>query len=409
VIGLKILIVHNYYQIAGGEDTVVANESAMLKEKGHDVFFYTRSNNELKNMSSIGKLGLPFTTIYNKKTADDIIRIVKKENIDIIHVHNTLNLVSASVYYAAKKCKIPVVQTIHNYRLICPKATLYRNYAICEECIDRNMTCALKYKCYRDSFSQTLVCVLATKIHRIRGIYSYLDYICLTEFGKSKLLMINKACKKEMINPDRVFVKPNFMPSFTDGMVPFANRRKSFVFAGRLDETKGVDMLLQAWKKLSDELTLTGKNCEDYELIVCGEGPLFKWCENFLAESSVKNVTLKGKVSHDEVMDLLKDARAMILPTRWYEGFPMSIAESYSVGTPVIGPDMGNVGCIVRDEVTGLKYSKDEELEKCLARFINSEEVEQMYEGAYKEYLAGYTQEINYQLLMDIYGKVTGK
>ena len=408
---MNILIVHNYYQIAGGEDTVVANESAMLKKNGHKVILYKRDNSELKTMSTLSKLGLPFTTIYNKKTADDICALIKSEKIDVIHVHNTLNLVSAAVYYAARKSGVPIVQTIHNYRLMCPKATFYRDSAICEDCINKNLFCALKHKCYRDSFAQTLVCALATKIHRMKRIYSYNNYICLTEFGKSKLLMINKDSKRKMIDPDKVFIKPNFMPAGNKEPVAFADRKNRFVYAGRLDETKGVDFLLKSWKVLCDNLEFTGKNSDNIELVICGEGPLEKWCSDFVANEKLKNVTLMGKVSHEKVIELLKYARVMILPTRWYECFPMSIAESFSVGTPVIGPDMGNVGAILVNELSGLKYdlNDDRGLADCLLRFAGLRDIEKMYEGAYKEYLYKYTEEINYRTLMDIYGKVSGK
>ena len=165
----KILIVHNYYQIPGGEDTVVANEKKLLEDHGHEVILYTRHNAELKTMSKIRKLALVFTTIYNPRTVKDIKRIIKENSIDIVHVHNTLNLISPSVYYAARSCKVPVARTIHNFRLLCPGATFYRDGHICEDCVEHGLRCALKHSCYRGSRLQTLVCVISTKIHRMTG------------------------------------------------------------------------------------------------------------------------------------------------------------------------------------------------------------------------------------------------
>lgn len=138
-------MVHNYYQIPGGEDTVVANEKKMLEEHGHKVVLYTRNNAELKTMNLLQKMLLPFTTIFNPKTYREIKKIIKKEKIDIVHVHNTLNLVSPSVYYAAKAMKVPVVQTIHNFRLLCPGATFYRDGHICEDCVSKGLMCAVKH------------------------------------------------------------------------------------------------------------------------------------------------------------------------------------------------------------------------------------------------------------------------
>ena len=127
----KVLIVHNYYQIPGGEDTVVVNEKKLLEDHGHEVVLYTRHNAELKTFSKIQKLLLPFSTIFSRKTYREVKTLIKNEKIDIVHVHNTLNLVSPSVYYAAFHCKVPVVQTIHNFRLLCPGATFFRGGQIC--------------------------------------------------------------------------------------------------------------------------------------------------------------------------------------------------------------------------------------------------------------------------------------
>ena len=204
----KILIIHNYYQIPGGEDTVVANEKKLLEENGHEVILYTRNNNEIKTMSRFQKLLLPFMTVYNPRSARDVRRIIQNEKIDIVHVHNTLNLISPSVYYAAVRCGIPVVQTVHNFRLICPGALLYRDGHVCEDCLGKGLLCAVRHGCYRGSKLQTLLLVISTLLHRTTGIYRKLHYICLTEFNKQKLLLINR--KKIMINPAQVFVKPNF-------------------------------------------------------------------------------------------------------------------------------------------------------------------------------------------------------
>ena len=208
----KILIVHNYYQLPGGEDTVVKNEKLLLEKHGHTVFLYSRDNSEIKQMSGIRKLLLPLTMIFNPRTYSEIKELIRRENIDIVHVHNTLNLVSPAVYYAAVACKVPVVQTIHNFRLLCPGATFFRNGKVCEECLEHGLICSVKHACYRNSRAQTLVCVISTKIHRSTGIYRKLNYICLTDFNKQKLLLLNKPGRKVLINPDQIFVKPNFAP-----------------------------------------------------------------------------------------------------------------------------------------------------------------------------------------------------
>ena len=381
----KILIVHNYYQIPGGEDSVVANEKKMLEDHDHEVTLYSRNNSELRNFSKRRKLLLPFTTIFNFRTYKDVKRIIKEQRFDIVHVHNTFNLVSPSVYYAARTCKVPVIQTVHNFRLLCPGATFYRDGHICEDCVERSLRCAVKHRCYRNSKLQTLACVITTTFHRIIGIYGKINYICLTEFNREKLLQLKQ------IKAKQIFVKPNFVKNSVE-IVPQENRENRFIFAGRLDKLKGIDVLLEAWK-------LMGKNAP--KLIVCGLGPMEDWCKEFVENSKV-NVELKGFLPNLEVRKLIANSRALILPTRWYEGFPMSIVEAYSVGTPVICSNLGNVGNVVKEGITGCKYSagSPRSLKQAVHRI---DSYPHLYKMTLKEYEEKYTEYENYQQLINIY------
>ena len=200
----SILVVHNYYQIPGGEDTVVANEIKMLRQHGHKVVLYSRSNAELRSMGRLHKLTLPLASVFNIQTYRDVTRLIRREHIDVVHVHNTLALISPAVYYAARRCRVPVVQTVHNFRLLCPGAVYYRDGHVCEDCVEHGLLCAVRHKCYRNSAFQTLVCVAGMKIHRFMGIYGRIYYICLTEFNRRKLLQMKQ------IKEEQVFVKPNF-------------------------------------------------------------------------------------------------------------------------------------------------------------------------------------------------------
>lgn len=378
----NILIVHNYYQIPGGEDTVVANEKRMLEKHGYEVILYSRNNSELKEMSKAKKLLLPITTIFNLKTYLEIKRIIRVNKIDIVHVHNTLNLVSPAVYYAAKACKIPVVQTIHNFRLLCPAATFYRDGHICEECVTQGLRCAVKHSCYRGSKLQTLACVISTQIHRVTGIYGKINYICLTEFNKEKLLHLKQ------IKPDRVFVKPNFVENSGE-FISEEKRENQFVFAGRLDKLKGIDLLLEAWKKMGDDAP---------KLIVCGKGPMEEWCKDFI-EQNACNAELRGFVPNTEVRKLIANGKALILPTQWYEGFPMSIVEAFSVGTPVICSNLGNAGSLVKVGTTGCKFQHDsvEDLVSAVRECYG------MCESTLIEYEKMYTEQKNFRQLKNIY------
>lgn len=377
-----VLMVHNYYQIPGGEDTVVANEKRMLEEHGHKVILYTRDNSELKEMGLFRKLLLPITTIFNPKTYFDVKQIIKKEKIDIVHVHNTLNLISPAVYYAAKAMKVPVVQTIHNFRMLCPGATFYRDGHICEDCVSKGLKCAVKHKCYRGSRLQTLICVISTKFHRMTGIYGKINYICLTEFNKKKLLELKQ------IREDRVFVKPNFVESVGE-FVPEEERENQFIFAGRLDRLKGIDILLKAWEQMGEEAP---------KLIICGSGPMEEWCKNYLEENKL-NVEMRGLISNDKTRKLIARSRGLLLLTQWYEGFPMSIIEAFSVGTPVICSNLGNTGSMVENGITGYTIKKDsissiiDVLNKCSG----------LCKLTLKRYNELYTKKEGYDLLSKIY------
>jgi len=387
----KVLLVHNYYKIPGGEDSVVANEKQMLEENGHQVVFYSRHNNEMDSMSKIQKLLLPINTIFNLKTFKDIVRIIKNENIDVVHIHNTLTLISPAVYYAALYCKVPVVQTVHNFRMLCPGATFYRDGNICEDCVSKGLKCAIKHKCYRGSLFQTLLCVMNTKIHRFTGIYKKINYICLTEFNKEKLLLLNKG-KRKVIDENKVFIKPNFSPRETTEEIK-TERKEQYVFAGRLEEIKGIKLLLEAWKQL-------GENAP--KLIICGTGPLEKWCKDFVEENNLNNVEFRGFVPNEEVLEIISESRALIFPTQVYEGFPMTIVEAFSVGTPVICSDLGNAGSIVEEGMTGHKFkcNNSNELINIVQQF---KDFKSMGENSYEKYKQSFSSRRNYEKLKKIY------
>lgn len=386
----KILQVHNYYQIPGGEDTVVANEKKLLEDHGHEVVQYSRNNSELKEFSKFRKLLLSFTTIFNPRTYKEVKRIIREQDIDIVHVHNTLNLISPAVYYAALSCKVPVVQTVHNFRLLCPGATFYRDKHICEDCVKYGLGCAVKHGCYRDSKAQTLVCVLNTWIHRFTKIYGKLNYICLTEFNKEKLLSLKQ------IKSEQISIKPNFVVNETP-TIPYENRPNQYIFAGRLDKLKGINILFEAWKQIGESAPT---------LIVCGTGPMEDWCRDFVANNKIGNIEMRGFVPNNEAKDLIANSKALILPTQWYEGFPMTIVEAYSVGTPVIGSDLGNTGSVVEEGTTGAKfeYNSCNSLIDAVRRILNyGSEISSTTKAAYAE---KYSDEQNYLVLEAIYRSV---
>lgn len=381
----KILIVHNYYQIPGGEDTVVSNEKKLLEDNGHEVFLYTRNNNELNEMGKLKKLLLPFTTIFNFRTIRDVTEIIKNNGIDVVHVHNTLNLISPSVYYAALHCRTPVVQTMHNFRMLCPGATFYRDGKICEDCTEKGLGCAIKHSCYRNSKLQTFACVLNTLIHRVTGIYKKINFICLTDFNKEKLLLLNK--KRQVVDSSKIFVKPNF--TFEVSGKKSASKNY-YLYIGRLEEIKGVDLLLEAFSHLKDE-----------NLKIAGTGTRMEYYK----KNATANVEFLGFLNREELRAQLSGAKALIVSSQWYETFGMIVAEAYAARCPVIVGDIGNVSNLVDEGVTGKKFEYNN-ADSLVSVITNFECDELMGEKAYDKYLKDFSPEANYKILLDIYNKI---
>ena len=330
----KVLMVHNFYQIGGGEHTVFKNEVELLRENGHEVIEYTRSNDELKT-SKLKLVLLPLTTIWSWKTFWEVRRIIKKEKIDIVHCHNTFPLISPSVYYAARSMNVPVIQTIHNFRFLCPNGSFFCDGKVCEKCYKKNsFKDAIKNNCYRNSKIQTLVVVAMLKFHRCIGTYKKISYIFLTDFNRRKF------DKLIDINSDQVFIKPNFVKEVKT--IDY-KEDKVFVYASRLEENKGLKLLIKYWKNLS----------EDYVLHIYGDGPLKEYVEG----NASANIIYMGFKEQDEIFKDLSGAMAMVFPSIWYEGFPMIIAESMALGCPVLSSNIGNVGDIVYSSGGGVVFN----------------------------------------------------
>lgn len=390
----NILLVHNYYQIPGGEDTVVKNEKELLEKHGHKVVLYKRSNDEIKQMNLLGKLFLPFTAIFSLKTYREVKRLIKAEEIDVVHVHNTLTMVSPSVFCAASASKVPVVQTLHNFRMICPNGLFFCNGKVCEKCLEKGIGHALKNSCYRNSKVQTLIVVMTMMFHRMIGTYKKANYICLTDFNKEKILAKNK--KNSFVKPGSVFVKPNFTYYKADSDV-LTKRKKQGVFVGRIEEIKGIESLLEAWKDI-----------KDVDLVMCGTGPLESMAKEYCKKNNMTNVHMLGFTAHDEVMKIISESEFLILSSLLYEGFPMTITESLACGTPVLCSDIGNLGSLVKPDFNGYKFKPGdaEDIRSVVGQMINCDHKEEMYHNCRNCFAENYSEEANYQILREIYNKL---
>lgn len=392
----RILQIHNFYQIPGGEDVVVRNEKRLLEEHGHQVFTYYRTNKELAERGKLSKLLLPFTAVFSLRTYREVKKLIKANQIDIVHVHNTLTMVSPSVFYAAFKCKVPVVQTLHNFRMLCPAGSFFRDNVICEECVKHGMRCAIKHKCYRNSKLQTFVSAAILQIHRLVGTYRRVNFICLTEFNRKKLLESLDG-KRQIVDPKRVYIKPNF--TFAEEVVPSDTQpdEEYFLFAGRVEALKGIDIAIKAFENLPDK-----------KLYIAGTGPMMDEMQTYVKEHGLTNVKFLGYLQKEEMSEKFYHAKAVIMTSQCYEAFAMTIAEAYSYGVPVIAGRVGNMDGMVKNGVTGVKFTYDSS-EDLAAKVREFEQMNltELKENAREFYQNRLRPEDNYQNLIEIYEEIS--
>ena len=388
----RILQVHNFYQIPGGEDVVVRNEKRLLEEHGHKVYTYYRSNAELKEGGKLGKLCVPFTAVYSFKTVREVKKLIKEYQIDIVHVHNTLTMVSPSVFYAAFSCHVPIVQTLHNFRMLCPAGSFFRDNVICEECVQGGLKCAVKHKCYRNSKLQSFVSAAVLKVHRVLGTYRKVNFICLTEFNRNKLLALG-----DIVDAKKIFIKPNF--TFAEGIEPsnVPEQEEYYLFAGRVEALKGVDIAIKAFEQITDR-----------KLYIAGTGPMMDEMQAYVNEHNIQNVKFLGYLQKEDMTEKFYHAKAVIMTSQCYEAFAMTIAEAYSYGVPVIAGRVGNMDGMVQEGVTGVKftYNSSSDLAEKVKEFEKLDRVT-LKENAREFYQERLRPEDNYQKLMEIYESIS--
>jgi glycosyltransferase involved in cell wall biosynthesis len=385
---MKIMMVHNAYQEAGGEDVVFESEKRLLERTGHKVLSYVRTNMELQSASLLDWIAIAPRIVWSSKTRHDFAAILDLERPDIVHVHNTFMVISPSIYSACSERGIPVVQTLHNFRLLCPGAHFFRDGRACVECVDHGLLRSVRHACYRNSRGATAGIALMLALHRALDTWrtSVTRFIALTEFVKEKFIAAGFPADKFVVKPN--FVNPD--PGERVGAGEYA------VFVGRLAENKGVRVLLDAWKKLPAR----------YPLHIVGEGSERSSLEAQACELQLSGITFRGRLSHAEAIATVKGARFAIVPSIWYEAFPMSIVESFACGTPVLCSRLGGMTEIVEDRSTGLYFNPGDSQD--LARTVewawnHPLELVQMGREARGKYETDYTAEKNYSLLMGIY------
>jgi glycosyltransferase involved in cell wall biosynthesis len=387
---VKILLVHNTYQQAGGEDVVFEQERRLLEDHGNLVVTYTRSNHELEAFRLLQRLSIAQRMISSGDSKREIAAVLRIEKPDLVHVHNTFLMISPSVYEACREARVPVLQTLHNYRLCCPAASLFRDGHICNECGERGLWRGIRHGCYRDSHAMTAAVALMLQVHRMRRTWddSVTAFLALTNFARQKYVEAGLPAEK-------IHVKPNFVapdPGERDTPGSYA------LFAGRLSPEKGVASLVAAWECLRSPIPL----------LVVGDGPLRAKLETECANRGLRQVTFKGQLSLNETRQVIKHAAFLIVPSIWYETFSLNIAEAFACGTPVICSNLGAMRENVADHRTGLHFAPGDVAdmaEKVEWAWDHPRELAAMGREARRVYEIRYTPQENYSQLMRIYNQ----
>ena len=381
---MKILIAHNQYQYRGGEDLVFDNEVELLNAAGHDVLPLVISNDSIK--SSIDKILTTLRTVKNPKGMAMLSVEIEKFRPDIVHMHNFFPLFSPAAYSVCHAAKVPVLQSLHNYRPLCANGLLLRNGEICHLCVNSSTLWGIFYRCYRGSLVGSLATAGMISVHNKRKTWvTDVDhYIALSEF--SRQIFIGAGFPKE-----RITVKPNFIKD--PGLGRTDGRRAGALYVGRLSEEKGLRFLLEACAKYN------------FPLRIAGDGPEF----SFLKSHAPVGTTSLGTLPREAVIEEMKRAAVVVMPSLCYENCPVVVLESFACATPVIASRFGAMTEIIEDGVTGFLVPRAdaEALGAQIRHALGKPQLlKQLGNAARRAFLDRYTPETNLKMLENIYQRV---
>jgi glycosyltransferase involved in cell wall biosynthesis len=385
--GKNILAVHNKYMTPGGEDKSHVIEKEMLQHLGFEVFEYLQDN---RKVSKIGKTRTAFRSIWSTKTYKDVTKIIEENDIDIVVIQNFFPLISPSIYYAAKKFDVHVIQYLRNFRLLCPSADFYRNGDVCEECLGKTFQYpAIKYGCYKNSRLGSSSISIMNYVHKVAGTWENKVslYLALTEFGMEKFI-------EGGLPKDKILTKPNFLhPDPGVG----THHKNQAVCIGRLSEEKGIRTLINAWNKLEEPINL----------VILGNGPL----ESLIlkAQEKDKRIIYKGNVSTKEVYNTLKESLFMVFTSECYEGMPRTLIEAFATGTPVISSDIGSMSSMIEHATNGLHFQPGNvvDLVNTIHKLLQDEQLrKRLSVNSRNDYLKKYTREANKLYYEQIFKKL---
>lgn len=346
---MQILQVHNYYRTSApsGENKVVDAERALLRDYGHTVEAFVRHNDDLERMGSWGSIIGAASTAWNPFAASAIKHALSSFDADVVHVHNVFPQLSPAIFPAITS-RAGRVLTLHNYRLVCPAALPMRNGSVCIECIEkRSVIPSLRHGCYRDSRVATFPLAAKVMLNRALGTWhKHVDaFIVFSEFQRA--MMVKGGFPRELIH-----IKPNFFPGDPD-FKPLSDRPQRVLFLGRLSREKGVETLVQAWRQWGNGAP---------ELRIAGDGDLRTRLEKNAAGLPVKFL---GQIDHEAASREMANARLIVVPSEWFEGFPMVLQEAFAFGTPAAVSDIGPLSSLVKHGKLGGMFAPKDPASLC--------------------------------------------
>lgn len=381
---MRVAVVHNRYQQPGGEDQVFEREAALLEIAGNEVLRYELRNDAVASMPAYS---VAARSIWNRTTQRSLRALFGRFRPDVVHVHNTLPLISPAVFAEGRRAGAAVIQTLHNYRMVCPSATLFRDGGTCELCVGRAFHLpGVRHACYRGSRVATAVVASGTFLHRTLGTFgrSVDRFIALTEFARTKLI-------DGGVPTWQIVVKSNF----TEPVTPTRSQvGAAALFVGRLSEEKGIRTLVDAWQQYPDLPPLR----------IAGDGPLRPMVEALAASN--RNVTVLGALTQDAVRAEMRSAGFLVFPSVWFETFGLTIIEAFSVGLPVVASRIGSATEIVEDGEVGLTFAPGDaaDLAECARRLAADTQLNHaLGTRALKRYESRYTPAANLEQLERIY------
>jgi glycosyltransferase involved in cell wall biosynthesis len=386
---MRIILVHDRYLHRGGEDSVLSADGSLLEQFGHDVIRYTEDNHRIARMFPLAVFA---QSIWSPPTYARFGDALRANRPQIAYFFNTFPLISPSAYDACRAASIPVIQGLHNFRLMCPSAIFFREGKLCEDCLGKTPPWpGVWHKCYHDSRSHSAAVAIMMTAHRWLRIWqNKVDlFVAPSEFARKKFIAGGLPAEK-------IFVKPNFVlrdPGIRSGLGKYA------LFMGRLSKEKGLATLIDAWRRL-----------DAIPLKIVGGGVLDITVQNQIHSYGLKNVELLGELPPAQAQSLLQEARFLVFPSECYETFGMSIIEAYAYGVPVLASRLGAMEELVAEGRTGLFFHAGDSAElatKAEWAWTHPDQLAEMGKEARQEYERKYTAEANYKLLMQLYGRVS--